>query len=466
MIIAHDSSSAKLPGPLRLCGALACLLLSAGTALGDDYLYSANSYERLPPAPIESLAVFPIDYPFAGEGLVSFAKTHANARTNVEKLYRRTARNQKGGVSPIPPYMRPRDLLSHSLYLDIKGMQSNAEDRPWIARVDFGPDPGKIEFYDVKLTGRMDVIVKEKGERQQLDLLLVLSCPRDLTYVRRFRTRLEAPAYQPMDEAAMLPALRAANEEICTWLRGEIRALSAGTVEASRLDKATGFITEEWDKDLPRFTRDLREALEGNAPPTVISTWAQAYYDRWYESGVLYDDVVLFMPTLESKTADEFCSSVLSKWAGKYKQRDRAIAKAKTAQTALAILAIASIAGGAVADYRQYEQTGKYTGTYTGAGVVVATGAIALSVEVEKELAAELARIEVDPRFDVSDIVARIENVEGGRYRGFKERLRDRPDRAVQIAAEFYSKDRQSFDEVAATALREQRGSVGATAVD
>jgi hypothetical protein len=465
-MIRHELQPAKPLGSLSVLGALALALVAAAIARGDDYLYSENSYDRLPPAPIESLAVYPIDYPFAVEGLVSFARTQANEPTNVEKLYRRTARNQKGGVSPIPPYMQPRDLLSYCLYLDIKQMQSNVKDHLWIARVDFGPDPTKIEFYDLKLSGRLDVVLKEKGEVQQLDLMLVLSCPRNLTYVRRFRTRFEAPAYQPMDEAAMLPALRTVNAEICAWLRGEIGALNAGDVQTSRLDKATGFITGQWDQDLPLFTRELREAIENDAPPTVISTWAQAYYDRWYESGVLYDDVVLFMPTLECKTADEFCYSVLSTWAAKYKQRDRAISRAKAAQTALAILAVAAIAGGVAVDVQQLNQTGNYSGTYTGAGMMVATGAIALSAKVESELAAELARIEVDPRFDVGDIVARIENVEGGRYRGFKERLRDRPDRAVEIAAEFYGKDRQSFDEVAATALRQQRTAVGASAVD
>jgi hypothetical protein len=436
-------------------GVLPGVLLAVHPAFGGDYRYEVNRYEPLPPAPVASLAVYPLDYPFPDEGLVSFAKAQANLKSNVEKLYRRSATDRRGRSHDVPPFMHPRDLLSYCLYLDIKDMPGESDDRPWISRVDFGPDPTKIGFYDLKITGRMDVIIMDQGKTQQLDIVLILSAPRDLGYVRRLRTRFSTPTYWPGREGAMLPAFRAVNQELCLWLRREIGALDAQAMQASRLDEATAFITTQWDENLPRFSRRLRAALQGGAPPTVISTWAQAYDDRWYESGILYDDVVLLVPSLESAGADVFCDHILRAWADKYQERDRTFAAAGAGQAPSIILAIAAASGGTIAD------ADLGTSAHTPASSAAA-GAIALPAGLRAEFHHQLAKLNVAPGFDERDIVARIENVDGLRYQGFKERLKSRPDRAVEIAAEFYGANRQTLEEVAASAADRQGQFVGA----
>ncbi|MFQ5411054.1 MAG: hypothetical protein ACE5EC_02115 [Phycisphaerae bacterium] len=436
--------------------AWAPVLLAVAPAIGGTYLYNENDYKPLAPAPVDSIAVYPIDYPFPNEGLVSLAKTRAGLQTNVELLYRRHGRDNQGTLRNLPPYMYPRDLYGYCLYLDIKSMESTVRNKKWIPRVDFGPDPKAIEFYDLKLTGRMDVIGLDKGRKQSIDLLLTLSCPRELTYVRRFRTRFVAPAYQPGDEGAMLPAFKRINRAIGIWLRGQIAALNTSAIRASRREKSRDFITEKWAGDLPKFSRELMNALKTHASPRVVSTWADAYYERWHESGLLYDDVVQVMPSLECKMADAFCYDIFSTWADKYGERDATIARARAAQVVLILLAFGAAAGGAIADQQNN------TSGYTQAGAAVALGAIALSAKVEKDLQRDLARIRVDPRFDVSDIVARIERVEGGRYKGFKQRLRNRPDQVVEIVREFYTKDRKPFEEVASLVLNQRRSAIGA----
>ncbi|MFQ5500674.1 MAG: hypothetical protein ACE5EQ_00050 [Phycisphaerae bacterium] len=442
----------------RFSAAWVFVLFANTHAFGGTYLYHENDYKPLPPAPIDSIAVYPIDYPFPNEGLVSLAKTRSGVPTNVEMLYRRRGRDNQGQTHNFPPYMYPRDLYGYCLYLDIKGMESTVRNQKWISCVDFGPDPKAIEFYDLKLMGRMDIVPSNKGRKQTIDLLLTLSCPRDLTYVRRFRTRFEAPAYRPGDEGAMLPTIKTINRTIGAWLRGQVAELNGSGIRASRRDQSRDFITEKWAGDLPKFSRELMTALKTHASPRVVSTWADACYERWHESGLLYDDVIRIMPTLESKMADAYCYDIFSTWAEKYEKRDSTIAKARAAQIALVLLAIGAAAGGAIVDQQNN------TSGYTQAGAAVAVGALALTAKVEKDLQQDLAKIRLDPRFDVSDIVARIERVEGGRYKGFKQRLSNRPERALEIVKEFYNTDRQSFEEVASLALNQQRSALGAFA--
>ncbi len=140
-------------------------------------------------------------------------------------------------------------------------------------------------------------------------------------------------------------------------------------------------------------------------------------------------------------------------WAGKYKERGRSFAAAGTGQARSTILAIAAAAGGTIAD------ADLDASTPTPAG---AAGAVALSAGLRAELHHQLAKLNVAPVFEVGDNVARIESVEGGRYGGIKERLRNRPDQAVEIAAEFYGANRQTFEEVAAIAADQQGQFVGA----
>lgn len=370
-----------------------------------------------------ALAVYPVDYPFK-DGLFSFKKT--GTTQNVETLY-------KGEL-----FEKERDLFSYCLYQDLKaGLLPDARrdksGRRW-NYVDYGPNISQEgeALYDLILRGQMDVSSKPEHDKQ-ICLLLILSSPREPSYVRYYREVFVIPKVKREHEWEILVKFRDVNSRVLTWLQSEIESADARKILVSRHEAIASHLTKHWDKELQCFTNKLITALEDDAPPPVLRVWAEQCLDRWENSFELFKVGERETVSNECLCADQYCLNVVNTIADCFGKRDKILADARATEAALVTLAILAAAGEAYAGSR---------GGGSGAGYVAAAALVATAVQYEDDAQTRAAEIQVDMKASVDRLAAEIPE----KFREqCQEKLKQNPDEACQIFRDEYADQYKNF---------------------